>query len=334
MDGHSALRYSPGVIELPPGTVAPLPDGTLVRIDRAVLRPHRDQADGARRYDAILSIAEKPLQYAWGVEVVTAEALSDPAYLETLRGLALTRRHPRSGRVDVAAREQGDGRVVGVVLGARYDETDRCVVLEILVQDPGTITDIEEGRLSELSEGYDVVELAARPDGVGEQRRRAPNHVALVENGRMPGAIIRTDEEDPMEEEEDTAEVSRMDALEKRMDAYEARMDAAEKRLPAEFAAAAASEGDRADADDEARIEGEITARDLLRRRADALGMRLPVEAKSSTQIRRALARAILGESAQDLARCDSTDYADGVIRAAPMPTTAKAVTTSNSTPV
>jgi hypothetical protein len=54
--------------------------------------------------------------------------------------------------------------------------------------------------------------------------------------------------------------------------------------LPPELAAAAASEGARADAED--RIEAEITARDTLRRRADALGLRLPVEARSSTQLR------------------------------------------------
>jgi hypothetical protein len=286
------------------------------------------------------------MSYAWGTEIVTEQALRDPSYLSTLKGLAVVRRHPRSGRVDVAERETGDGRVVGAVLDARYDEADRCVVLEILVQDPGAIEDVRSGVLAELSEGYDVADLVVRPDGVGEQRKRAPNHVALVERGRMPGATVRTDEEDPMDEDEiedgttdEAGMAERMDAMQAqldaigaRCDAYEARMDAAEKRLPPELAAAAASEGARADSED--RIEAEITARDTLRRRADALGLRLPVDARSSAQLRAAIARGVLGSGADaaDLARCDSADYADGVIRAARPPARTDAAPVTPST--
>ena len=131
--------------------------------------------------------------------------------------------------------------------------------------------------------------------------------------------------DDEMTEEVDVtgrldAMQAQLDAIGGRCDAYEARMDAMASRLPPELAAAAASEGARADAED--RIEAEITARDTLRRRADALGLRLPVEARTSTQLRAAIARGVLGSGADaaDLARCDSADYADGVIRAARPP--------------
>ena len=305
---------------------APVDASPTVRADRAVLRSPRVQPDGAVRYDAVLAYADRELVYPWGSEVASDAALSDPVYLSALEGLAVTLRHPRSERVDVREPEEGDGRVVGTVLGARWDAEDRAVVLDLVVQDAQALAAIEARDIRELSEGYDVPVLERRKDGPAIQRQRRPNHVALVERGRMPGAVLRADGgtmDDEMK--------ARFDALDgaiggykSRMDKCEARMDELQKRMDAAFPPdkAEAEETDekesvegRADA-----VEAEVEARIAARRRCDAHGFTPGAEVRTARDLTRALA-AHLGAPQARLDAADGATYAEAWVEARPVPT-------------
>jgi hypothetical protein len=266
--------------------------------------------------------------YPWGVEQASEQALSDPGYLGALSGLAVTLRHPRSERVDVRKPQQGDGRVVGTVMGARWDADDRAVVLDLVVHDHVALAAIEAKEIGELSEGYDVPRIERRKDGPSIQQQRAPNHVALVERGRMPGARLRADEGGSMDDELK----ARFDALDGMMGGYGARMDAMEKRMDAAFPPASeeSEESDeetveedaaRMDADEvQRRVDAEVSAIVDLRARADAHSVKIPADARTATQIRRSLAVS-LGAPAARLDAADGATYAEAWIAAKPTPT-------------
>ncbi len=163
------------------------------RADVVTLPRKTVQNDGAIRYHAVLARADVPMRYAWGIEVATEGALSDPEYLEGLRGISVvtmdTATHENGRPISVRA----DARAVGTVIDARWSEADRAVLIELVVHDDATLRDIEAGKTLALSEAYRPT-TAQRSDGVIEQTSRRTNHVALVERGRMPGAGIRADQ--------------------------------------------------------------------------------------------------------------------------------------------
>lgn len=288
------------------------------------------------RYSAILARADQEMVYPWGREIAAEEALSDPAYLEALRGLAVTLRHPKAERVDVRRPEAADGRVVGTVLGARWDAEDRAVVLDLVVSDAAALAALDAREIRELSEGYDVTTLERRKDGPSIQRRRATNHVALVERGRMPGAIVRTDEGATMDNEEMSKRFDELGALiggaAGRIDKCEARMDAMAARFDAKFPP------DKAEADeatDEAEVEGEarmdaaqleaviaaeVDARVAVRARCDAFSFVAPASATKAADITKALALH-LGAPAARLDAADGATYAEAWVAAKPLPT-------------
>jgi hypothetical protein len=284
-------------------TVTP---AALVRLDRALLRSPVVLASGALRVESISARAGAPLIYATGVEVATEEALRDPVYLDASRGLPIVVHHPASGRS-----RESDGARVGTVTGARYDEETSTVVRELTITDPKTIQRVLDGELAEVSEGYSVPpsDLVVRNDGISEQRRRIPNHLALTtrDGGRLSGAIIRLDE-DTM-----TADEIRAIIREELAAAFKMRDDAATKPKMDEDGAAPAVVAAAA-ADEAKRMDEAVASRVALLRRADEHGIKVPDDAKTDAQIATAIAVAL----GADATRCDSLDYARAWIDAAP----------------
>lgn len=270
----------------------------LVRLDRALLRSPVVLASGALRVEAITAKVGAELVYPWGIEVATAEALQDPTYLDASRGLPVVVHHPASG-----TSREGDGTRVGTVTGARFDAESGTVIRELTISDPATIARVQAHELTEISEGYDVPpdQLHKRADGVSEQRRRVPNHYALTDRGRLPGAKVRLDEG------EMTEELIRKIIREEILAAFQMRDDAAKSKMDeADPAAVVAAE--------EKRMDELVASRVALLRRADELGVTIPETAKTDVEIARAIAVSL----GADAKRCDSIDYARAWIDAGP----------------
>lgn len=272
---------------------------TQHRLDRALLRSPVVLASGALRVEAVTARADAQLVYPWGIEVATEEALKDATYLDASRGLPIVVHHPDSGQS-----REGDGTRVGTVTAARYDEDTRSVIRELTITDPDTIRRVQDRELTEISEGYTVPPdaLHVRADGVSEQRRRVPDHYALTDRGRLSGAVLRLDAEGSM-----TEELIRKIVQEAVMAAFQMRDDAAKPPDPGVTAGT-----DKAEADLEKRMDERVAARVALLRRADELEVTIPPEAKTDVEIARAIAVAL----GADAKRCDSLDYARGVIDA------------------
>lgn len=308
-----------------------------IRADRSRLRSPRPRADGSVIYDAYLAFADRAMRYPWGTEVATEQALSDPEYLEALRGLSLvtTRDTVHANGVPVSVR--ADAVAVGSILDARWDAGERAVVLELVVNDRQTLADIESGKTTDLSEAYTPV-TAVRADGVIEQRKRRPNHVAIVESGRMPGAGLRADEDD-MDEEikalvakaireelraDEAAKLERdLKAAEQRADAAEQRADKAEQALKG----LRDRIGINADTDDidaalAAVVVEKVRADSALLEEARELGVELPEDSTPATR-ERDLAVALGAERQRaDSADFDARSFIDGR-KAAPVKRTA-----------
>lgn len=312
----------------------------VVRVDRSTLRRARTLDDGSVVYEAVLARADVPMRYAHGEEVATVEALSDPEYLEALRGLSVTVLHPPRDRVDVDIDHPDAIRRVGTVVGSRYDTAERAAIVEFVLFDPAAIERVK--RENGVSEGYraDVVRTPGKP---GRQIRRRPNHVALAfgKPPRMPGAGARVDttsEGKTMDPtallvllsafalRTDTAENLRedLDALKAARDAAEAeklRADTAEAEVALLRPVLEALGGDtRTDTSGPIDVDALLASRVgevvRLRERGTALGIKVPDALTGAGDIRRHLAKALGG----DETRCDSADYCDGVIDRAPIP--------------
>lgn len=274
------------------------------RLDRALLRSPVVLASGALRVEAVTAQADAQLVYPWGIEVATEEALRDPTYLDSSRGLPVVVHHPESGKST-----EGDGTRVGTVTGARYDEATRTVIREYTITDPATIRRVQERELTETSEGYDVPpeHLVRREDGVAEQRRRIPNHYALTDRGRAPGATIRLDEDNAM-----TPEEIRKIIREEMLAVFQMRDDAMKPKTDEDPGVTPAIV--EAEADAVKRMDEAVASRVALLRRADALGVIVPETAKTDVEIARAIAVSL----GADAKRCDSLDYARAWIDASP----------------
>ncbi len=293
-----------------------------LRADRITLRRPRRQADGSWRYDGILAIAEVPMHYADRVEVATVEALSDPAYLESLRGISITTAksapHKTGRPIDTS---RGD-RAVGTVLDAKWLHADMCVKLDLVVHDAQTNRDIADKKITELSEGY-FPSTRLREAGVYEQTKRVTNHVCIVEAGRCDGARLRADEEDAMTPEQIAAAIQaglkenlRADALDaekKRADDAEAALADEKKRADtaeAELAALRNSIGMQADSDDissalESKVAEMVAADSALLEDARELGIELPEGSTPATRL-----KDIAVALGADALRADSADFA------------------------
>lgn len=227
--------------------------------------PPRTLATGARRVPIVL-IREGDQRYPWGIERTDAEALNDPAFIDSLIGLPVKigindEAHPGKVRVGVDDGAQKGG----VIVSARYDAEERAIVGEIVLDTPEGLSALARGvRGASLS--YDVDMDPTPLDGGVRRRARlhTPDHVLLTRIPRGgPGVGVRADsahrsdacEIDVPEAREDNAEggamewdptkwpeiAGRMDAmgagleaLKSRCDSYDglvARMDAAELSL-------------------------------------------------------------------------------------------------------
>lgn len=286
-------------------------EAPATRVDRVALRAPRLRDDGGVVYDAVLVSVGDELDYAWGIEVATAEALTDPGYLEALRGLSVTLEHPDDGLISGGKAGTKRGRRVGAVVGATFDEADQAVVVELVVHEPADQAEVRQ-RAGAVSEGY--TPTLGEPDDRGRvpQVARRPNHIALVPAGRAPSAVVRTDNNQAlggiMEEKLDKI-MELLAAMAGTMDGYGAKLDAMapanEDEEPAaqtEEALAAAVE-ERADA-----IVREVLE---IRKRADALGVELPADT-SPAKLRAKLAVAL----GADAKRTDDAAYCHGYIAA------------------
>lgn len=291
---------------------------TRLRTDAAQLRAPRVKDDGTTVFDAALVYADKPLRYSWGIEVPTEQALSAPEYLDSLKGQPVVigdgvesdDRHPEGERIDGARDAAGrELRIVGTVVGARYDAAERCVIVELAIHAPEHATEVR--RLGGISEGY-----SAQVED-GRQIARTTNHIAIVQSGRAPGSGVRAD----------AAGVKKMDEeLKKFLTDLGASLAELKGMILGKGMGETTEEVKVADANpeamaaDEAAMAEKIEARaDALaqqlvdlRRRADAARIEIPATAKTVAAVRKAVA---LGMGA-DAKRVDSAEYATAWIEA------------------
>jgi hypothetical protein len=285
------------------------PDPSSIRLDALALRPPRQLDDGTRVYDAALVYAGRPLQYGWGTEIPTAEALADKAYLDGFKGLSVVVHHPPSLRVDNGqVPKQGNGKRVGTAFDARFDATEGAVIVSLAVHEPSDQREVE--RLRNVSEGY---RAETQPVGhrVAVQTKRTPNHIAITDTPRADGAQIRVDEHDakesPMAAETkqfDIADALRMigeadarTATEKvRADTAEAKVVKLEGDITKAASDKVAADKTRADAQ-EAEIDRLANERVVellkLKTRADSLGVKIPETAITLADRKAALAKAL-----------------------------------------
>lgn len=301
-----------------------------IRVDRADLRKPRRRDDGTKIYEARLSVADQPLKYRWGEEIPTREALSDPEYLEGLRGISVLVQHPEGeGRIDGRAPRAGDGRRIGSTISARFDADAGEVIVELAIPEKEDQALVEKV-LSKVSEGY--TPTLERIDGKTYQTKRIPNHIAVTEQGRAKTAEIRVDAlGGNLNLEEAMAKIQQMAAeiagLQQQLSeasnnsaSYVAQVEtvSSEKEaLMKLFEALSAFLGGGVRADSESvisKIKDLITQESKavadLRRRADSLKIELPTDAQDSASIRKFIA---IGLGAEE-SRCDSADFCDGVI--------------------
>ncbi len=290
---------------------------TRLRTDAAQLRAPRVKDDGTTVFDAALVYADKPLQYGWGVEIPTEGALSSAAYLESLRGqpvvigdgVEASDRHPEGERIDGARDASGrELRIVGTVVGARYDAAERCVIVELAIHAPEHATEVR--RLGGISEGY-----SAQVED-GRQIARTTNHIAIVQTGRAPGSGVRADAagETKMDPELKAA----LDAIAASLGKLEGimlgkGMGEVEEVKVADADPEAAAKDEAAMAEKiEARADALAVERVSLLRRADSLQIAIPANVKTTAQIRRHIAI----DLGLDAKRADSAEVATAWIEA------------------
>lgn len=298
------------------------------RVDRAELRKPRVLDDGTKIFEACLATADEPLVYPWGIEYPTKEALSDPEYLEALRGISVVVFHPEDREIkNGKAPKSGAGRRMGQNLSARFDESTNKVLVELAIPESEDQALIETA-LGQVSEGYTPV-LKQRTDGAYDQIKRKPNHIAVVDEGRADKPYIRTDQKEgsKMTLEELVSKlqdlVSNATASKEAIDSakQEADMVRSDSKKMVEFIDAVAKELGEDVRNDAAKVSSAIRARceiegNLiagLREKAQALKVTVPATAKDSQSIRKSIALSIGAEQT----RCDSADYCDGLIDAA-----------------
>lgn len=307
-----------------------------LRADRATLSPPRKRGAGEVVFDAVLARADVPMVYEWGTEVATVEALSDPAYLDGLKGTSLTTMKTAPHRNGQRPHHSPtDGGVVGSVLSARWDAEDKLVAVEIVVHDGPTLAAIDAGELRDLSETY-APTVRTRADGVVEQTARSTNTIAIVPRGRMPGAFIRADGAE-MTEEQIKAAIKAAIAEQMRADAdHAAALQAANDRADAAEGALKAlreSIGLQADSADVSgalatKVAEGIAADVKLTARASELGITLPEGSTPATRL-----KDIAVACGGDKLRADADPaYCEGVIAVA-QPTAAKRHATGDGVP-
>lgn len=310
-----------------------------IRLDRATLTSPVERDDGTVVYSAVLATVGEPLVYSpTRTEVATEEALSDRAYLDGLVGLPVTLRHP-AGLIGVTIpRDDPSVRRVGVVLSA--DFVDGQVVIRIAIFDPEALDAIRSG-MRDLSDGYFVPPgaLRARADGVMEQTKRLPNHIALEYAGRAASAMVRTDAAGGIMEGEPKTDgdlmarydalVAERDQIRKDMASRDSELADLRGRMAAIMEALGMDEREDSARMDSAtattavdRIVSQRVA-DLvaLRARAVELGIEVPADDCDPASVRRHIGAAL----GIDGARLDSADYVQGRIDAAPAKSAAAA---------
>lgn len=252
-------------------------------------------------------------------ERVSAETLSDPESIESLRGAPLVRLHPdvetEGGRVHI---ENVRWLAAGTVISVRWDPATEELLFEAVVTDADTVAALIEAKetngapntLADCSPGYDVLEK--RGD---EQIKRKYNHLALVPYGRGSDARIYLDAAptpEPTEEVDVTPEEIRAmlaemmtemrEDMRTQLDGYMAEMR--KDMVPPEEPPTA----DEMQAE-EARMDALVTARAEQRRVVADVATKAGVEWNKDASVY-ANMRAVLETKIPKAYRADATDEA------------------------
>lgn len=109
------------------------------------------------------------------------EEVFHPDAVASFEGKPVTLRHPEDAVTPGNWSELSKGHVQNVRQGAGL-ESD-ALYADLLIMDKGTIEEVTENRIREVSCGYDADYMEIEP-GKGKQMNIRGNHVALVERGR------------------------------------------------------------------------------------------------------------------------------------------------------
>jgi acyl carrier protein len=297
-------------------------------VDRLSLSPRR-LGDGGTAYVAWVAYADRRMRYVWGESYPTEEALASDEALEAWKGLALVEQeHHRPGEpIDL---ERDDVRVLGTIIDAGYDRERRAQWVRVKVTDPGLLADLRAGKPIEVSAAYKAELGDPDADGAFPQLRREPNHLAVVDMGRMPGAAFVTDSPteggSTMTQEQIEAAIRKAlaehlatereqkqlaDKADQALAAEKARADQAEAQLAAVLESVGA---DKPDAVPDAvnRLLVDSVAADVQRLEvARKLGIELPDTSTPATRLADLLKAAELPE-----VLADSAEHADALLTA------------------
>ena len=211
---------------------------------------------GYLRIQGYATISDAVLTYTdTGGEYRPPEEVNRQDSLDTLKNIPITWGHPVQNGKRVHLDPKNTGKFIKGYTTDNVSIEGDLVKVEMIITDGDLITEIEAGKIAELSPGYDrfLDKRKGAAKGMafdGIQRSITYNHLAVVNKGRS-GSRVRliTDEEDNFmitingktyESAEaaqlavDTAlaaEKARADAAESKVDAEKARADEAEAQL-------------------------------------------------------------------------------------------------------
>lgn len=161
-------------------------------IDRLQLLSPRRTGGGTWEYSAKVAFADRRMRYSWGESYATEQALATDAALKALIGLPLIdEKHHRPGEpVDI---EANGIPILGVIVDASWDPVERAQVVRLNVTDSALIKRLRRKEAVELSMAYVADMGEPDEDGALPQLARDPNHLAIVDAGRMPGTAFVVD---------------------------------------------------------------------------------------------------------------------------------------------
>lgn len=158
-----------------------------LRTDRVMLRKPERLPSGGRRGEMV--VARVGLhRYAWGVELVHADALSDPDHIAAYEGVPIYDgvTHPDPSSLTAAQREEAR---IGTVLSARWDAAERAVVARYVLDTQRGEAVVRRG-WRQVSPYYhaDTVRRDGTHDGQPytyvQTRRYRIDHVLITPQGR------------------------------------------------------------------------------------------------------------------------------------------------------
>ena len=121
----------------------------------------------------------------------TEDEVFSPKSIASFEGKAFTNEHPNESVEPDNWAMYAKGELVNVRKGS--GELKDCLVADIIIRDPNTISEVESGVKREVSAGYDCDYI--EKDGKIYQSNILGNHVALVKEGRAGHDVRIRDEQ-------------------------------------------------------------------------------------------------------------------------------------------